>query len=90
MPKRNPYMSLHRQKTKDYIMYAYICIYTQTYMYMCIYTCTQKATTSAAKIIPNKFKIWYYKSQKLTIIMYDLFILTIQGYKSNPSHPSTL
>lgn len=66
-------MSLDTQKLKVMYMYVYSYVYTNTY------TCIgKKATTCSAKFILTICKKRYSKSlNKLTILMFDLFTLTI-------------
>ena len=76
--------------------YRYVYIYpyhthrhTPTNIYIYI-SHKQKATTCSAKFLLIICKKMHSKSQKkLTVVMYDLFILTIHGYKSSSSHSST-
>lgn len=76
------------KKLKTIAVYTYI----HMCMYMYIYICTQtKSEHLFSQIHSDYMQILYSKSQKrLTVVMYDLFILTIHGYKSSSSYSSTM
>ena len=82
-------------KRLDY-RYVYIYpyhtdIHKQTHTHKYIYIAQTKSYHLFSQI-PSDYmqKKMHSKSQKkLTVVMYDLFILTIHGYKSSSSHSST-
>ena len=90
-------MNLHGHKIVDY-EYAYIYTYhththTNIYIYLSIYIYISqtKSYHLFSQIHSDYMQQMHSKSQKmLTVVMYDLFILTIHGYKSSSSHSSTM